>query len=71
MQDWQSIETAPKDGSKILLADYSGFAARGTDGVWICSGRWLSPEGYWWDGIERLYTPTHWQPLPTPPTPVV
>lgn len=71
--DWQMIETAPKDGRKVLLADYSGYAARGDDGMWITSGYWsldaaaLLKSGYWVDGIDKLYTPTHWAPLPAPP----
>jgi hypothetical protein len=69
---WQPIETAPKDGSLIVLADYSGFRERGKDGMWIATGCWLAPEsdlekGRWWDRIEYLYTPTHWMPLPEPP----
>jgi hypothetical protein len=73
--EWQPIETAPKDGRLILLADYSGYAELGEDGIWIASGRWLpeaDPErfgvpGHWTDGVEFLYRPEYWMPLPTPP----
>jgi hypothetical protein len=72
---WQPIETAPKNGQYILLADYSGYAFLGEDGMWIASGYWLpehdparmGAEGHWTDGVEFLYTPSHWQPLPEPP----
>ena len=61
---WQPIETAPKDGSgaHVLLCE----------GNWVFEGQ-LTEEGwyernndstdYW--GRERH--PTHWQPLPAPP----
>ena len=55
--NWQPIATAPKDGSKILLAKKSLMA----DGYY--SGRcWAWPYIY--------AEPTHWQPLPPlPPLP--
>lgn len=74
MGDWQSIEAAPKDGSKILLADYSGLTDYGIkNGMWIASGYWEDSEeprladGHWTDGIKWLYSPSHWMPLPEPP----
>ena len=76
MSEWKPIETAPKDGSKILLADYSGLKNYGVkDGMWIASGFWEPPEsnlerGHWTDKVEWLYSPTHWMPLPQPPASV-
>jgi len=69
---WQSIETAPKDGTLIVLG------AR--NGVWL--GKYLplygsgyKPENPWSSMLlnhdhmaERYTRPTHWMPLPTPPT---
>jgi hypothetical protein len=65
---WQPIETAPKDGSEIDL--------------WISDPRY--PDGYripecaWMDGrwvstledqrLESKQAPTHWMPLPEPPS---
>lgn len=63
---WQPIETAPRDGTHILLLDeVSG---------WIGSGN-VSPvnRSYWgeWDqkgyGAMFPHQPTHWRPLPAPP----
>ena len=81
MSEWQPIETAPKDGTRILVSF-------GTMGVWLVS--WDTPE--WWGSHDdgsgiwctddnkhgpyalRGYNddgpraPTHWMPLPAPPT---
>lgn len=61
---WQPIETAPKDGSWILVSDPSG--------TWMDSARFY--EGAWcsWPTTICQYgpeedPPTHWMPLPEPP----
>lgn len=58
------IETAPKDGSTILVFD----------GLDITTVYWKSGWDQWWlvsagGGAEdcELYGPTHWMPLPEPP----
>lgn len=62
---WQPIETAPKDGSHIILARF------GDEYFEISGGEWnLHPkEGE--DGLNGfeawLSHPTHWMPLPSPP----
>ena len=61
MSDWQPIETAPKDGTKILAWEFDDY----TIAWWgVSTGGW-----YGWmfsDDWIRCY-PTHWQPLPAPP----
>lgn len=68
---WQPIETAPKDGTAILLGC--------TGGAWI--GKWLPvygsgyrPENPWSSLMlnhdhmgEKWWRPTHWMPLLAPP----
>ena len=54
---WRPIETAPKDGTSILLATPSGKAA---------DGFWDARYNVWaWPYVK--VDPTHWKPLPIPP----
>lgn len=66
-QEWQTIETAPKDGSSLLLYLVSGG---------MCIGQWTTFESpflrrtiaEWQDNSEGFtLEPTHWMPLPLPP----
>ena len=67
MSEWQPIETAPKDGTRVL-ASQSGhvFTAR-----WAPGFAAVYPGGGgpgWYDEIlDRRAQPTHWMPLPAPP----
>ena len=62
---WQPIETAPKDGTTLLLGH----------SVTVFDGWWSEGDGAWIDGENNMfgdhigYEPTHWRPLPSPPTP--
>ncbi len=61
MNKWQTIETAPKDGTVIL-----GFVPHDCGG-YILS---LCYTGYErWSGTVDFndFYPTHWMPLPNPP----
>lgn len=65
MGEWQIIETAPKDGTGIIL--WGPEWSTPDMGYWDVSG------GYGWyssmfgfPGIEEL-EPTHWMPIPEPP----
>lgn len=72
--DWQPIETAPKDGSWLLLATDSPDKPSGIDDL-DC---WLPPVGYgryvdgegWMKCSEYSvsFEPTHWMHTPQPPT---
>ncbi len=62
-QEWQPIETAPKDQAKIIAGAYIGRAWC----VGVCwysehAGQWLVQTGNFPDK-----QPTHWMPLPPPP----
>lgn len=72
--EWQPIDTAPKDGTPVLVSN----AERG--GAWIAYYLPVYPSGYkpdnpWsslmlnmrWHGTKWASTePTHWQPIPAP-----
>ena len=61
-EGWQSIETAPKDGTPVLLwpgqDTWLGMPAAVT-GWWSRHLDWVCNAGMMW--------PTHWRPLPAPP----
>lgn len=73
---WQPIETAPKDGTKVLLADKNGYisTARWTEECergGVDSSRDPGWKAYAIDD-DSFYSceyinPTHWMPLPAPP----
>lgn len=69
MSEWQPIETAPKDGTRIFLY-FPGLM----DGYTRIVGYWGKPifgKARWFDGpglkALDIVPPTHWQPLPEPP----
>ena len=61
MSKWQPIETAPKDGTVIL-----GFEDMYFPMLWV-HNRWELSGVVWCDGSDEV-EPTHWMPLPNPPT---
>jgi hypothetical protein len=61
---WRTIESAPKDGTRVLVyrprVVYDGI-------TWmpeIDKDRWSGSS--WWES-RRIQQPTHWMPLPSPP----
>lgn len=83
MSGWQPIETAPRDGTELLLYSLDvvrypgagdgvvvGWAVRVLGGHrWVCDI--ATTDGYdddMWLSNEEI-TPTHWMPLPAPPKP--
>ena len=74
--EWQPIETAPKDGTKMLVYRPSANpGATVTISFYKEDGNAKKPRPYWaitmstWNVVEqRLWEPTHWMPLPKPPT---
>jgi hypothetical protein len=58
---WRPIETAPKDGSTVLLY----FADHSLAYPMIGTGFWDGVTGQWWN--KAWNEATHWMPLPDPP----
>ena len=76
MSEWQPIETAPKDGSTILVCGPRLLHAHGF-GMATVHWQMDHEDGIpWWkieDGKFGPYdlrgpSPTHWMPLPDPPS---
>ena len=77
--EWQQIETAPKDGTKVLIVNDEGamavagyveqwderteFVRKAKDGDVY---RTVRDECGYWD-TDSAYCPTHWMPLPDAP----
>lgn len=62
--EWQNVETAPKDGSRILGWCMEWSAPQ--------SVQYYGPNIGWCQNFDDgpfKYQPTHWMPLPTPPKP--
>ncbi|MBC6444640.1 MAG: DUF551 domain-containing protein [Alphaproteobacteria bacterium GM202ARS2] len=58
---WKPIDSAPKDGTRIIVWCDAWNAPS--------SGCWY---GSWWGVVYELgafvHQPTHWQPMPDPPS---
>lgn len=76
--NWQPIETAPKDGSSILLwGTWAGEIHGIAKHPCVDIGRWDGgnsdfPGEEWWtldtgDCYTCWMKPTHWAPIPVPP----
>lgn len=63
MSEWQTIETAPKDGTKFLGAWKTFFLKE-----WIIQTMKFKDGSFviLWDHDDDI-EPTHWMPLPQPP----
>ena len=60
---WQPIETAPTDGSAVLLYPYMDDWAN----MYVVYG-YATLDGEWFSTVDGLtFEPTHWMPLPEPP----
>lgn len=77
---WRPMETAPKDGTPLLLAYSGGLGVRygywdhiGTADWWVADAPHERPTADGWicpyQDFEDPMEPTHWQPLPLPPEP--
>jgi hypothetical protein len=72
---WQPIDTAPKDGTEVLVGWYfkRGYYEHQVwqDRGWGWDVAIASWEGERWSDWQRTIdpTPTHWMPLPAAPTP--
>jgi hypothetical protein len=62
--EWMPIESAPKDGTEILLCTLNPVLPD----IGLCYWRDDNVMTGWTWGLGHGFTnPTHWQPLPNPP----
>lgn len=59
MSEWRTIDSAPTDGTEILVFCDDGFVRH-------YKVVFSSMTNHWSDGID-VYEPSHWMPLPPPP----
>lgn len=71
MIEWRPIETAPRDGTEILVFE-PAKGEYGSQYIAVVSFKeqgWNGPK--WYETLNEEHTvdePTHWMPLPKPPT---
>lgn len=72
--EWQPIDSAPKDGTRILVFEGAGSPVCGKVyvGFWYEGDEQASlpySDKCWSDTADPSYerSPTHWMPLPEPP----
>lgn len=58
--EWQPIETAPRDRAILVWAT----GAHDLEPI-MCTCKWHPDAGFC---VDELREPTHWMPLPNPPT---
>lgn len=63
-EPWLPIETAPKDGTKVILRSIS-YNIQEQEIVRIMDNYWTNSG---WRCHDPNYRFTHWQPLPAPPS---
>ena len=64
MSEWQPIETAPRDGTEVLVIENH---PKFNDGIYavvvFVNTDWVEMNG----GNIKNFTFSHWMPLPAPP----
>lgn len=61
MTEWQSIETAPEDGTIVIIYEEGKAVSAFYDSS---TKQWVETMDYY-----EVPDPTHWMPLPKPPEP--
>jgi len=67
MDQWQTMDTAPKDGTFVLAYDIDSFYPDDPEeSYWIV--RWDDRNAVWRIMLDgQRAKPTHWMPRPAPP----
>lgn len=65
MAEWQPIDTAPKDGTRVILS----WGGKSISGYFLDNSRTATPWAGWSVAsmvVRPAGQPTHWQPFPPP-----
>lgn len=62
---WMPIETAPKDGTRVITNGGDGYKHPVVIQSVFDDGWW--PDA-WESDLDEPMNPTHWMPLPEPPS---
>jgi hypothetical protein len=65
--EWQPIETAPRDETAVLLYFPGSWETDGVRVGWWHEGAWYEHEWSSNPMTDFYEEPTHWMPLPHPP----
>lgn len=65
--EWKPIETAPKDGTDVLLFANDSIAIAAWQTDWPNRGEWATGYSCADYGDYYVKNPTHWMSLPEPP----
>jgi len=66
--EWMPIETAPRDGTRLLLADETHVAIGHRGRTLLAADEpYLEPFDFWDMECDDWFPPTHWQAIPPPP----
>jgi len=66
VSEWQPIETAPRDGTIILVYPDINVSYWGYTKDDDCPHGWIGRYCYTVDNYDTI-NPTHWMPIPDPP----
>lgn len=69
MEDWRPIETAPRDGTLLLVAYPESYGHRRYRLAYWATGSWGAVTEGWSDQWRQLRStdPGYWMPIPAPP----